>query len=525
MITINLQPQTIQPSYSNLVYQFSSTAQTAYYKYRYIVDIYVGGQNVSRQKITPQNTNWGQVDVSPIIKNYFNSRPINKGCTGTTETPIVQAQWGGLEDDMDNIFIAVGEEYSLTPDGNVEIYAPNDISNTTYIYNGVKNWNQGKSFYIQDYYLSNLDVPQSFPADSHKFMTYAPRVQYIGDDDWATLAGINMWLPTILTGDTSTTYSAPVYSALFEFYDIDGNNIQSSRTYNILENCGRNPDCTTVTGNTANEDNHLMEYLGTGTKNLTEHGINLPANWHYYRVSFESTSYRCFSYLVTNNNEFGSVPVTYYDCGSGVIDTINITGGNSANFCSRKGWTFPTDPNTVVTQGGECTYWDGEEPCFSTSRISEHFYYYKDPECGPGNRRVMFLNSFGTWDYFTFKYRDTTGYDVARETLQTEPTLYTSGWDADKYYGWNNTNKVWNQRISKTGLLYSGRISKSYLAWLTDELLKSPSVYFVDSDGDIQPIVLTNTEVIEPNFQRNDGQYEMELEYRGGYNEIRQDNE
>jgi hypothetical protein len=137
----------------------------------------------------------------------------------------------------------------------------------------------------------------------------------------------------------------------------------------------------------------------------------------------------------------------------------------------------------------------------------------------------MWLNSFGTWEYFTFKYRHNVGYDIQRESLQREPDNYSAGWDADKYYGWNNRNQVWKQNISKTGLLYSGRISKSYLTWLTDELLKSPSVYFVDGDGDIQPIVLTNTEVIEPNFQRNDGEYEMVLEYSGGYNETRQDNE
>lgn len=60
---------------------------------------------------------------------------------------------------------------------------------------------------------------------------------------------------------------------------------------------------------------------------------------------------------------------------------------------------------------------------------------------------------------------------------------------------------------------------------MTDELLKSPSVYFIDDDGDMQPIVLTNTEVVEPNFQRNDGEYELILEYSGGYNEVRQNKE
>jgi len=522
MITLNVQPQTITPSYSNLVYQFSSTAQTTYYKYRYIVDIYIDGQNVSTQKITPQNPNWGQVDISPIVKNYLNSRPINKGCTGTTETPIVQAEFGGLGEDMKSYYISVGEEYSTTPNGNVDIYAPNVNSSTSWMYNGVKNWNQGKQFNIQDYYLSNYSLPTEFPANSHKFMTYAPRVQYIGNNDWATITGLNMREPGVLTGDTSTTFSAPVYSAVFEFYDVDGLLLSTDRVYNIVENCGQFNTCVDVTGFTTNYENHFLEYFGTGTNNIVNHGITLPSDWHYYRVYFEGTSYQCFTYYLVNVSGIGK-EINYANCGNNNLVTFILAPGANDQFCARKGWNAPT--GVTVQQLSECTIWDGEEACFSTSRISEYFYYYKDPECGPGSRRVMWLNSFGTWDYFTFKYRDTVGYDVSRETLQQEPTLYTAGWETDKYYGWAPTNKVWNQNISKTGLLYSGRISKSYLSWMTDELLKSPAVYFIDTAGDIQPIILTNTEVIEPNFQRNDGQYEMVLEYSGGYNETRQDNE
>jgi hypothetical protein len=522
-ITISTNPDKIQPVYNQLVYQFSSTAQTAYYKYRYVVDVYVDDVKEARLKITPQFSGYARTDVSNIVENYLTSRPINKGCTGTTETPIVKAEWGALEDDIHKVYIRVGEEYSTTPEGDVLLFEPIQVSDTSYFYNGVKNWYEGKQFNMSDYYLSNYSLPTEFPANDHKFLTFAPRTQYIGDTEWYTLTGLNVRDITLLTGTTYDTYSQPVYSALFEFFDSSDSLISSGRTYNTEDNCGQYIDCTNVTGSTTNGDLHWFEYVGAGTKNLEQHGITLPTNWDYYRVSLEGVSGLCTTYSLTCDPLSESTcEWDYTTCeGSGTTQVVNP--GFSALVCASD--------RPVQTQGtGSLEVNDNCTPntgggCHPTYRISEYFYFYKDPTCGPGSRRVMWLNSFGTYDYFTFKFRDNVGYDMNREVYQEASDYSRTNWETDKYYGWNNRNRVWNQNISKTGLLYSGRISKSYLAWMTDELLKSPSVYFVDDDGDMQPIVLTNTEVVEPNFQRNDGEYELILEYSGGYNEVRQNKE
>ena len=111
-----------------------------------------------------------------------------------------------------------------------------------------------------------------------------------------------------------------------------------------------------------------------------------------------------------------------------------------------------------------------EEEYMTEERISEYFYYYKDPTCGPGSQRVMWLNSLGTYDYFTFKGRDTVGYDMNRQSFESVADNVTTLWDTDKYYGWNNQRQVYNQNVTKSGILYSGRISKSYLSWVTEEL-------------------------------------------------------
>jgi len=522
MITILQEPDNIQPVYGNLVYRFHSTNQATTFKFRYIVDVFVGGVPVTRLKITPQ-LSFGQVDISTIVRNYISSRPINKGCDSSPEEPIVKSQWGALKEDIVGYYIEVGEEYTTNPSEPVQIFDPSVTTDENLAYNGVKNWYDGKQFDFSPYYLNNMNLPTSFPANDHKFLTHAPRVQYITDNDWHTLAGFNSNSGEFYTGNTSTTVSQPVFAGVFEFFDIDGNFISSARTYNILDNCGAYLDCKDVTTKTLNVDRHYFEYFGTGTKNITdEHSINLPTNWHYYRVYFEGTQVVCRNITFTNNDLVNSVDLDVILC-DGSLSTQAITPGGSITLCAR-GFGLLI-PSISVSYGDFCTTFGVLDDCITTTRISEYFYFYKDPECGPGKKRVMFLNSMGTWDYFTFKYRDNVGYDIQRETLQREPDLYSQGWNADRYYGWNNTNRVYKQNISKTGLLYSGRISKNYLTWLTDELLKSPSVYFVDDDGDIQPIVLTNTEVIEPNFQRNDGEYELRLEYSGGYNETRQDKE
>lgn len=164
-----------------------------------------------------------------------------------------------------------------------------------------------------------------------------------------------------------------------------------------------------------------------------------------------------------------------------------------------------------------------EVDCQETERISEYFYFYLDGNCSVGDQQVMFLNKYGAYDYYNFRAREDIGYDVNKQEFKQAPQLYTDGWDEATYYGWNYEQKVWNNRQAKTGILHTGYIPKSDADWLTEELLRSPRVYLVDRDGDLYPIILTNTEVIKPNFQLPN-QVEVVIEYKGGYEEIRQNN-
>ena len=515
--TIFTQPEVIQPVYGNLVYEFSATTQATKYKFRYVAEVYVEDTLIGTFKITPQFPTHARLDIAEILRNYINSRPINDGCSGTTETPIVQAEWGYLADDIHDYYVIIKTEYSDNPVDAPVIAGPIVTGDTAYAYNGVKNWYDGKSFDMGEYLLSNLSVPSNVPADHHKFLTKAPRVQYIGSNDWSTLSGINTRLP-LYDGSTYDDYSQPVYSMTVEFYDVDDVLLSTEKTYNLTGSCGSFISGADITGQTTDFQRSNIIYAGTGPKNLENNGFTgTSTNWHYYRVYFNGYVPVCITATITNTT-IGVLSFTYANCNNVPIN-LNVDSGASTEICYR-GFISPPD-GIIVERTGYCQELV-ETEYMSDERISEYFYYYRDPECGPGSQRVMWLNSLGTYDYFTFKGRDTVGYDMNRQSFEKVADSVTTLWSEDKYYGWNNQTQVYNQTVTKSGILYSGRISKSYLSWITEELLKSPSVYLVDADGDIQPIVLTNTEVVEPNFQRNDGVYEINLEYIGGYNENRQ---
>jgi hypothetical protein len=645
MITLLSTPRKYQPAYGNTVLQFTSTAQTAYYKYRYVVDIYADNEFISRLKITPQNNDWGQCDISDIMKNYTNSNPVNMGCDDNT--PINICKWGWLDEDIIDFRVFVGEEYATTENGDTLIYdgkgnvgdpAVSWGTSKKYLFNGVKEWFDGKYFDSSVFYLNTSLPTTPEPWDTHRYLTNAPRVQYIQDNEYATLSALN----TILLADRTiseggNTYSSePIFSARFEFYDVNDGLVSSARTYNIIDNCGWRLNCSGATGTIpifVDYSKKYISYLGTGTANLDSHGISYPSSTKYYRVCLEKAipppqatptptpsmtptpsatppTCDCRVYEIYNPYEY-AVTITYEPCPGGstsaftassvsystlescstpppVLGDVTITEIGScvcnppspsptpsptsspapegdrfialnrcddetyAHFDNTTGTTigqffcYNNEVYEIISLGGGgfissniTTFYSGyseafavcpcggetpgDENCLQAEQISEWFYYYFADECSSTNIRIMFENKLGTYDYYTFKGAEDVGYDVNRQIYTEAPGLYVDGWDENTYYGWKYTNKVWNNPQSKTGILRSGYISKADAIWLSEELSRSPRVYIIYDDGDIEPIIPTNTEVVIPNPKRP-GQIELILEYSGGYKELRQNN-
>ena len=350
MITFLSQPETIQPVYGNLVYQFQSTAatDTSLYKYRYVVNVFTQDGLIAELKITPSSQGWGQIDLSPILLNYTSSKPVNIGCSG--ETPIHQSAWGYLRDNMIVYNVIVGEEYATTPAGVVVIYDgdgnvgnPNVAGDTCYATNGVKEWFNGKYYDFDPFYLTGQTG--TFPQYTSRFLTSSPRTRYIREGDYALLAALNWY-------DTTTDLPArQIYSALFTFYDNGDNVISTGRTYNTENLCGTRPNCSYYDGfwdTPTNWTEQQVVYLGVGSPNLEEHGISIPATTKYYKVELEATlstptpptptiddfdGCSCGNYDVDNSLGEGEVEVEYLSC-LGEVSYITIPSGEIGNFCA-----------------------------------------------------------------------------------------------------------------------------------------------------------------------------------------------
>jgi hypothetical protein len=201
-----------------------------------------------------------------------------------------------------------------------------------------------------------------------------------------------------------------------------------------------------------------------------------------------------------------------------VYEITALGGGGTISFATA---SFYSDYASAYAACPCGLYPSDEVDCQDTERISEYFYYYLDENCSVGDQQVMFLNKLGTYDYYNFRAREDVGYDVNKQEFKQAPPLYTEGWIEQSYYGWLPQTKVWDNTQAKTGILHTGYIPKSDADWLTEELLRSPQVYLIDSDGDLYPIILTNTEVIKPNLQIP-GQVDIVIEYKGAYPEVRQ---
>ena len=288
-------PSKYSPVYGNIVYQVQSTNQSLKFKFRYVFDVFINDEKVARLKVTPQNESWGQVDIARVLQNYVNSKPINQGSTNQNE-PISVANWGWLDEDWLQYEVYIGEEYAnaateepilyngLGSAGDPE-YQPTEYR---YAFNGVKEWNDGKYFDMSPFYLNTTDLPGQYDynADDHRFLTNAPRIQYIREGDYQTLSALNF------NNVEDYSISDPVYAAVFEFFD-DGNAlITTGITHNLIVNGGWRYNCS---GNTANQYVYpdfykkYISYVGVGQPNLVDMGIGVPPTAKYWRVSLHKS--------------------------------------------------------------------------------------------------------------------------------------------------------------------------------------------------------------------------------------------
>ena len=138
-------PGRYSQAYGNIVYQVTSDKMNLF-KFRFVFDVFMNSERIARLKVTPQNDEWGQLDIARVIQSYVDSEPINQG--ENYPAPISKAEWGWLDKDVLIYNVFIGEEYSTTEDGDPLLYnglgsagdPQYDPTGDRWVFNGVKKW-------------------------------------------------------------------------------------------------------------------------------------------------------------------------------------------------------------------------------------------------------------------------------------------------------------------------------------------------------------------------------------------------
>ena len=253
-------------------------------------------------------------------------------------------------------------------------------------------------------------------------------------------------------------------------------------------------------------ENYVLWYLNgqTGDRQVIEADF---AVFEFYDVSNTRIDY--FDVELNYSGTTYQSPTGYTDtlrvwslpCGPVDIDNIyeTINWSNVAYYRVQLFYSYPTNVEDPESAPGT-TYRALYGPI---GPVSEEFFFYVEPNCGPEDTRLAFLNNRGGFDYYTFtQFRQ----DTKKIERQTFDNRYysTSLQSPDRDFA--RTVKTFDTNVNREFVLESDYLSVAYGEWL-QQLFYSPQVYEVRPDyispidrqdkvyKDLRPIQILSTEV------------------------------
>jgi hypothetical protein len=254
--------------------------------------------------------------------------------------------------------------------------------------------------------------------------------------------------------------------------------------------------------------NHLRNDVGVGPANVVAASGNTSFfnttsyydAWIEYEYALNLTySTATYSFPQTTlypNGFYLGYPYWTWNDGFDTIFLWHSTPNSWWEFSSALGggnqWSTSTNDGLVPPDGvygGE--YLPGiDAPFFSTLElemgeiVSEIRRYRLDPDCNVSeNVRLVWLNSFGGWDYFNFKVGGKQSINVERQTYKKLLARdYSIGDRGDTTYA---------QKAEETWSIQSNWITEAESEWLVN-LIQSREVYEL-KNGDIYPIQILDT--------------------------------
>lgn len=532
-ITINREPNDLQPVNTDGLFYVVSSTKTSELKFRYIYWVYVNDVKIFEGKSTPNPAGKGVMDISEILRNYLDSNVEINDYTGSTYIHETKKFSTFDKNEVIDYYVKFGEEWAVS--ANTAVVQYNGITdvagdparqsqirkcfNGTYPNNTYSNY---ENFEFDPYVFSGYTPVQ---YQDGFFLTNGPRIQEVSLNDRHTLSFFNYKL-----GADPISYG---YQAEYRFYDSSGILLSSTTIDNIISNGGG--PLTGITGlgyDAAGVVSSAYTYnvinLASGPYNVQQE-IGIPSGTSYYHISLygrnQQTAPNCpsgFEPAYIKSCNFGyEIPVCV------ALDSINAT-----NVIYWSSSTWNADCFQVIMYGGPggdvfsggTDYGASCSTCYATeglpesppnvisqtgttitglTRVSEVFQFNIVEDCDVfNNKQLIWKNRYGAYDYYRFTKRKSEGLSIDRQTYQQIPVDWAASSPSKTQISRGiTTNRVSNDEVH---VVNTGFVDTATMNWM-EELITSPEVYYIETDGRLFPIVITSTE-----FQRkNRGNREL----------------
>jgi hypothetical protein len=495
---------------TDMVYQRGGTYEVVLTGDTYVSSMELNVQLSSDDEVVGQ-MNIVPYDVSQSGGTFtyrFNIRPYEY-LSNFVETQPYQYYW-------------LNDWYSTNEDININNEYPNSIKiNVDYKYQyflgtsltGATGYTEYRHYTDIPFCATSTGFTASGFTDTGKYFNYVGGTFQM--DDKYYLPNYDQELGTVIgTGLTINTIDvnrllSPMSQYLFDYPSVP----EMSETGRFLTDA---PRIQTI----QEHENYVLYYLNgqTGDRQVIE------------------ADYAVFEFYDVNNTQVGyfeqqiNFSGTTYESPTGYTDTLKIFGLP----CGPKDITniFATvDYSTVAYYRVQIFY---SFPTNRTQRVtigpvgpsSEAFYFYLYDNCKPESTRLMWLNSRGGYDQFTFtSYRQ----DTKKIERQTFDNRYyaTNIQSPDRDFG--RTIKTFDTNVTREITLDSDYLSEPYANWI-EGLFLSPQVYEVKEDfvspldrqdkiyKDLRPVQVISSQVETYNRKHQKlFRYRITLQYGSTY--------
>jgi len=150
--------------------------------------------------------------------------------------------------------------------------------------------------------------------------------------------------------------------------------------------------------------------------------------------------------------------------------------------------------------------------CSGYTAVSEIFTFNIEPICtraGATQLQLMWLNRYGTYDYYTFTAGKDEGINIERQTFKKWNVDWDSSNPSKEQYSRGTTD--FEVRMTETHVINSGFINNPDMVYL-EEVYTSPEVYEITESGGLRPINILSAEFLRKN-KGNKSIVNLELSY------------